>query len=650
MDNILVKYRSFWVCLSLTLATIAVFCQVRNYDFTNYDDADYVYENYNIQGGFTPEAVKWAFTTGHNCNWHPLTWLSHTLDWRLFGPKAGGHHFVSLILHIANTLLLFIILKQMTQGFWQSAFVAALFALHPLHVESVAWVAERKDVLSTFFWMLTMWAYLRYVRRPGAVRYLLALLTFGLGLMSKPMLVTLPFVLLLLDYWPLARVSCERRVIYRLIQEKIPFFILSAVSSIVTFLVQRSGGAVAELVYLPLKLRILNTIFSYGEYIRKMIWPVRLAVFYSYPDQNRLILYAVISVFFLLAVTILVLWSAKTHRYLFTGWFWYLGTLVPVIGLVQVGMQARADRYTYITLTGLFIIIAWGAPDLLAKWRHKKTALTLSALAVIAALSVCTYFQVRHWRDSLTLFQHAIDVTGDNYTTRLHLALSLLERNRIDEAVEIYQKHLKEAPDSIEALNNLGIALGKQGKFDEAVEYFEEALRIKPKYVSAHTNLSYVLLFQGKPEEAIIHLTEALKLSPNSVRAHYYLGQALAQKGRIREAIKHFEEALRLKPDLADSMNDLAWCLAAGRETAIRNPERAIGLAKRACELSDYKKPEFLDTLAAAYAASGDFGKAVEIAERALTLCQSPEQNSLKEEIEKRLALYKAGKPYIEAQ
>ncbi|MBN1391983.1 MAG: tetratricopeptide repeat protein [Sedimentisphaerales bacterium] len=650
MDNIATKYRSFWVCLALTLVTAAVFCQVCAYDFTNYDDGGYVYENFSIQGGFTPEAVKWAFTTGHNCNWHPLTWLSHILDWQLFGPKAGGHHLVNLIFHIANTLLLFIVLKEMTRGFWQSAFVAVLFALHPLHVESVAWVAERKDVLSTFFWMLTMLAYVRYVKQPSAARYLLTLPALALGLMSKPMLVTLPFVLLLLDYWPLARVSFERRVLCHLIREKIPFFILSAVSSAVTFFVQRSGGAVAGLVYLPLKTRILNTIFSYAEYIRKMVWPARLAVFYPYPDQNRLILYAVISAILLLAVTILVFRSAKTHRYLFTGWFWYLGTLVPVIGLVQVGMQAMADRYTYITLTGLFIIIAWGVPDLLTKWRYKKTALALSALAVITTLSVRTYFQVRHWRDSLTLFQHAIDATGDNYTARLHLALSLLEQNRIDKAIKMYQKHLWEVPDSIEALNNLGIALGKQGKFDESVEHFEKALQIKPDYVSAHTNLSYVLLSQGKFDEAILHLTEAIRLSPLSVRAHYYLGQALTQKGRVGEAIKHFEEAIRLKPDWAEPMNDIAWFMTVSKETKVRNPERAIRLAEKACKLSDYKKPEFLDTLAAAYAAAGDFEKAIGTAERALELCQSPEQNPLKEEIESRLALYKAGKPYIEAQ
>jgi tetratricopeptide (TPR) repeat protein len=666
MDNILTKYRSFWICLALMLITAAVFCQVCTYDFVNYDDYAYVYKNPNIQSGITFKAIKWAFTTGYASNWHPLTWLSHMLDWQLFGPKAGGHHLTNLIFHIANTLLLFIVLKQMTYRIWPSAFVAALFALHPLHVESVAWVAERKDVLSTFFWMLTMWAYLRYVKHPGVARYLLTLLFFALGLMAKPMLVTLPFVLVLLDYWPLARVPFKRvvgktgkqnkkhkdsrfhrRIIYHLIWEKIPFFTLSVVSSIVTFLAQRSSGAVWKLVGLPLKIRIFNIFISYIEYIWKMIWPVHLAVFYPHPYRNILILWAIISAVLLLAATILILWSAKNRRYLLTGWFWYLGTLVPVIGLVQVGPQALADRYSYITLTGLFIIIAWGLPDLLAGWRYKKIALTLSALLIISASSIRTHFQLRYWQNTLTLFQHALDVTGDNYIARLHLAESLCDRGRLDEAIEKYQKCLQEIPDDPIALSDLGIALGKQGKFDEAVKYFTEALRIKPD-AATHTTMGYVLALRGSLDEAAVHLAEALRLDPQSAQAHYYLGQVLVQRGKIGEAITHFEKVLRLKPDGVEPMNNLAWLLAASKETAIRNPDKAVRLARRACELTNYKEPVLLDTLAVAYAAAGDFSKAIETAEKALELCQSSEQETLKKEIESRLALYKAGKPYIE--
>jgi tetratricopeptide (TPR) repeat protein len=668
MDNILTKYRSFWICLALMLITTAVFYQVCTYDFVNYDDNVYVYENPNIQAGITPKAIKWAFTTGYFANWYPLTWFSHMLDWQLFGSKPAGHHLTNLIFHIVNTLLLFIVLKQMTHRLWPSAFVAALFALHPLHVESVAWVAERKDVLSTFFWMLTMWAYLRYVKHPGVARYLLTLLTFALGLMAKPMLVTLPFVLLLLDYWPLARVQSERAVgktdrrdernmdtsfnrqaTYHLIQEKIPFFVLSVISSVVTFLVQRSSGTVANLVQVPLKIRIFNALISYVEYIGKMIWPVHLAVFYPHAGRNLSILYAIISAVLLLTATILILRFAKNRRYLLTGWFWYLGTLVPVIGLVQVGPQALADRYTYITLTGLFIIIAWGLPDLLAGWRYKKIALTLSVLLIILAMSVCTYFQLHHWQNSLTLFQHALDVTEDSYTTHLHIADSLCEQNRLDEAIGEYQKCLQRIPNDPDALNNLGIALGKQGKFDEAIKCFTEALRIKPD-AAAHTNIGYALALQGNLDEAAVHLAEALRLDPHFAQAHYYFGQVLAQRGKINEAITHFEEALRLKPDWVEPMNNLAWFLVTSKETTIHNPDKAVRLAQRACELTNYKKPDLLDTLAVAYAAAGDFSKAIETAEKALELCQSSEQNVLKEKIENRLVLYKAGKPYIETR
>jgi tetratricopeptide (TPR) repeat protein len=650
MDKTPREHRSICICLALTLTTTVVFHQVCTYNFINYDDHKYVYKNPNIQANITLEAIKWAFTTGYTANWHPLTWLSHMLDWQLFGSKPAGHHLTNLIFHIANTLLLFIVLKQMTHRIWASAFVAALFALHPLHVESVAWVAERKDVLSTFFWMLTMWAYVRFVSRPKISSYLLVVVFFALGLMAKPMLVTLPFVLLLLDYWPLTRVSFKRQAIYHLIQEKIPLFVLSALSSVITFLVQRSGGAIAKLAGLPLKFRIFNAIISYIEYIKKMIWPVRLAVFYPHPDRNISILYAVISAIFLLAVTILILRFAKNRRYLVTGWFWYLGTLLPVIGLVQVGQQALADRYSYITLTGLFIIIAWGLPDLLAKWQYRKTALTLSALVIILVMSICTYFQVRHWQNSLTLFQHALDSTKDNYIAHERIAAWLCGQSRLDEAIYHYKRAIEMNPRDADVYLELGAVFVAKGKFDEAVKYFDESLRIKPDFADAHTTIGRALALQSNLDEAVVHFAEALRLDPHSAQAHYHLGKTLVQAGKIDEAITHFEEALRLNPDWVEPMNDLAWFLVTSKETTIHNADKAIGLARRACELTDYKKPGLLDTLAVAYAAAGDFSKAIETAEKALELCQSPEQNTLKKEIENRLVLYKAGKAYIETQ
>jgi tetratricopeptide (TPR) repeat protein len=689
MDNRLTKQRSFWICLALALTTATVFYQVCTYDFVNLDDPNYIYENLNIQSGITPKAIKWAFTTGYVSNWHPLTWLSYMLDWQLFGSKAGGYHLINLIFHIANTLLLFTVLKQMTQKLWQSAFVAALFALHPLHIESVAWVAERKDVLSTFFWMLTMWAYFRFVNHPKIASYLLVVIFFALGLMSKPMLVTLPFVLLLLDYWPLDRfgpksgkVSSKYSLLYLLI-EKAPLFAMTLASCIVTFVIQKKGGAMEWEKY-DLPIRLANASISYLQYINKMIWPAHLAVFYPHPNQNVSILYAVISTIFLLAVTILIFRFAKERRYLVVGWLWYLGTLVPVIGLIQVGAQAMADRYTYIPLTGLFIIIAWGLSDLLAKWRNKKIALTMAALLIIIDMSICTHFQLGYWQNSLTLFQHALDVTKDNYVAHFSIAGPLREQGklnetiyhcseairikphytkaivslgtaldeigRIDEAIEEYKKCLQITPNDPLALNNLGIALGRQGKFDEAVKCFTEALRVKPDFVSAHINISHALTLQGNLNEATMHLTEALRLDPQSAKAHYYLGQVLMQMGKINEAITHFEEAIRLEPNWVELMNNLAWFLAANRETAIHNPDKAIRLAQQACELTNYKEPQLLDTLAVAYASAGDFSKAIETAEKALELCQSPEQNTLKKGIESRLVLYKAGKPYIETQ
>ena len=593
---------SFLICLALTFVTAVVFYQVYTYDFVNFDDPTYVSKNPNIQAGMTLEAIKWAFTTSRTANWHPLTWLSHILDWQLFGHNSAGHHITNLIFHIVNTLLLFIVLKQMTGAIWPSAFVAALFALHPLHVESVAWVSERKDVLSTFFWLLTMWAYVRFVRRPKITGYLLVVLFLALGLMAKPMLVTLPFVLLLLDYWPLDRFGPKRGKagtkysLSHLLIEKIPLFAMVLASCIVTYIVQQKGGAmpIAEVRDFPI--RLANAFISYLQYINKMIWPARLAMFYPHPGRNVSIFYAIISAVFLLAVTILILRFAKSRRYLVTGWFWYLGTLVPVIGLVQVGDQAMADRYSYITLTGLFIIITWGLPDLLARWRYKKIALILSALLIILAVSMCTHFQLRYWRNNLTLFQHALDVTEDNYVAHLcmaavmheqgkvdetiyhcseairiepnclqaHIRLgdTLRDTGRLDEAVREYQKSLQIKSDDPYVLIALGITLGRQNKSDEAIKYFTEALRINPDFAAAHTNLGYALAIQGNLNEAAVHFAEAIRLDPGSSKAHYHLGQILVQKGEIDEAIAHFNQAIRIEPNYTAARESLDLVLA----------------------------------------------------------------------------------------
>ncbi|MGD0784670.1 MAG: tetratricopeptide repeat protein [Sedimentisphaerales bacterium] len=551
------------ICLVLTLTTLAVYYQVHSFGFINLDDPVYVSENPNIQAGITLNAVKWAFTSGHAGNWHPLTWLSHILDWQLFGSNPAGHHLTNLFFHIANTLLLFLVLKKMTESLWQSAFVAALFALHPLHVESVAWVAERKDVLSTFFWLLTMWAYAHYAKNPKLKWYLISLILFALGLMSKPMLVTLPFVLLLLDYWPFQRKISRHLLVSagRLTAEKIPFFIFAAASSIVTILAQHSGKAVVPLSLAPLNFRITNAFISYMRYIEKVFHPAGLAVFYPHPGSSVSVLYAVMSAAMLLAVTILVLRYTKKYPYLFTGWFWYLGTLVPVIGIIQVGGQAMADRYTYITLTGLFIIIAWGMPELLGKFPRRKIVLCILSLVVLFALAVCSYFQTRYWKNTLTLCQHAIEVTNDNYQAHFCMIKPLLEQHRIDDAVLHGQQAVRISPTFVPALNALGLSLLEAKRTDDAVSCYRKVLQIRPQDAAANFNLAWVLASSGKFDEAIPLYNQALQIDPNLIDARLHLGFALVGSGKLQEAVKEYEKVLLAHPDNAVAHNDLGIAL-----------------------------------------------------------------------------------------
>jgi len=609
------------------------------------------------------------------------------LDWQLFGPDPAGHHLTNLIFHIANTLLLFIVLKQMTQTPWPSAFVAALFALHPLHVESVAWIAERKDVLSTLFWLLTIAAYLRYVKHPGVARYLLTLLTFAMGLMAKPMLVTLPFVLLLLDYWPLARVpygqaivKTDRQILYHLIREKIPFFALSALSSVITFLGARSSAVIA-LTVLPIKLRISNALISYVKYIGKMIWPSRLAILYPYPSQNISILCAVISAALLLAVTILILRFAANHRYLVTGWFWYLGMLLPVIGLIQVGNQAMADRYTYLPSIGLFIMVAWGTAGLVDKTYLRNIAAAISAGLVLAAMMICTRTQVTHWQNSCTLFKHTLSVTEKNFVIHNAYGNALVNNGRLDEAISQYRLALKSKCEYVEAYNNLGAALAKQGKLDEGIDCFYQALNLKPDYAEPHYNLavafksqgnldeainhyrkaihikpdhieayndlSIALVKQGKFEEALTNFYRALRLAPDCAVTHSNLGLALSMIGRFDMALQHLQEAASLKPDYAAPLNGMARILATCSDPNLRNVSRAIELANHAAKLTRYQDASVLETLAEVYAAASRFDQAVTTAQAALDLATAAQNNELANRIRKNLVLYRDKKTTI---
>jgi Tfp pilus assembly protein PilF len=620
MEQMPKKQHLILLYAALALATFIAYEQVRHNNFVDYDDTVYVSENPQVLRGLTGESISWAFTTRLSANWHPLTWLSHMLDCQLFGANVGWHHLTSLLLHIANTLLLFWVLKKMTDALWPSLFVAAAFALHPLHVESVAWVAERKDVLSGLFWMLTIACYIRYTEQPSIKRYLLVFVVFALGLMAKPMLVTLPFVLLLLDYWPLGRFQFEHQskhqkwLAWHLIREKIPLFALVAASSIVTYVVQQSEGAMEIGKSYPLSLRISNAAVSYVVYIGKLIYPRGLAVLYPYPVDGLPAWQPIVSLLILAGVSAGVIYTAKRYRYLAVGWLWYLGTLVPVIGLVQVGDQARADRYTYLPSVGLFIMVAWGAVALAAKLRYRKIALGICAGIVLAIFLICTRLQVRYWQNSFTLFERTLSATENNYI--MH--------------------------------HNLGLALQSQTRLDEAISHYRQALQLKPDYVKAHNNLGIALQSQSKYDEAIEHVKKAVQLDPNFALARYNLGSMYYEQGRYELAVTHWTKALELNPDLADALNLLSWILATTKDTKLHNPIEAVKYAQRACESTEYNRPDFLDTLAAAYAAAGRFPEAVETAEKAVALAMALEQKELAINIQKRLELYRAKIPYYE--
>jgi Flp pilus assembly protein TadD len=583
-------FKRHWILSFLLVITVMlVYLPVRHQAFVNFDDPGYVTENPMVQAGLTWTGIQWAFTTLDESNWHPLTWLSHMLDCQLFGLNAGGHHLVSVLFHATNAVLLFWLLLRMTGACWQSAFIAALFAWHPLRVESVAWVAERKDVLSAFFGLLTLLMYARYVEKSkvqdpkSKVPYALALLFFALGLMAKPMLVTLPFVFLLLDYWPLQRApNYELRLSrwLRLVWEKWPFFVLAAASCVVTFVAQKRGAAVAPLETYPLSARIGNAAVAYVEYLVKSVYPVNLAVIYPLP-QKKIPWEQVAGAILVLAVISWLIWRARRQRpYLLTGWFWYLGMLVPVVGLVQVGSQAMADRYTYLPLIGVSIGVVFGLGDLAVRLRLKSTVLIPVVVVVLGGCLFATARQLQYWRDGETLFRHALAVTKDNPLAQSSLGVALGDAGHLQEAIEHFREALRLQPDDAPAHNNLGVALTKTGHPQEAMEHFREALRLQPDNATAHNYLGVALLQTGQPQKAIEHLQEALRLKPDSAIAHYNLGNVLLQTGQLQEAIKHYQEALRLKPDDAMTHSSLGVALVqTGQlQEAIKHYQEALRL------------------------------------------------------------------------
>jgi tetratricopeptide (TPR) repeat protein len=719
--------------LSLALATLtlAVYIKARRYDFVNFDDPIYVTGNPEVLGGLTFHGLAWAATTGIFVNWHPLTWVSLQLDVQLFGPGPAGFHTTNVLLHVVSTVLLFWALARLTSAPWLSALVAPLFGLHPLHVESVAWIAERKDVLSGLFWMLTLYAYARYVEESSRGWYAAALAAFALGLMAKPMLVTLPFVLLLLDYWPLGRLQIgrplgdsesgpdaepqqrayhrderEKSAIYNLksaILEKWPFFALSAVSCIVTLVVQRRGGADLYMSSMPWPIRLANAPIAYISYIGKMLWPRNLAIFYPYPPAAELWWRGLAALLLLICLTMLAVAWRRSRPYLLVGWLWYLGTLVPVSGLVPVGLHAMADRYTYLPLIGLFIACVWGIADWafesprlragsISEGRPREDAAQqdaprlrfrlvwcLSGTGILAACTVLAWQQLDTWRNSFTLWEHAIEAVPGNYAAHYNLAAVLHRAGKLDEARRHYAETLRINPAYPAVKNAIGLTFLSQGRPAEALPYFSAALEQQPDFAAAHLNRGLAQMALGDPVGAESSFTAAIKLDPDSAEAesrlgealclegkmeaaaaayrraialepasatHYYdLAYALYERGRIPEAEDCYRQALHLEPKLAENAERRAWVLATHPDPHVRNGLMALRLGKQACQATGYRRPEVLDTLAAAYAENSRFDEAQATLRQALDLLK--ETSSPRSEVlEARLELYRRHQPF----
>ncbi len=650
-----------WIVAALIAINVIVFAPIRQYDFVSWDDSYYVTENANVRAGLTWQGVSWALTTGDMYYWHPLTWLSHMLDVELYGLNAGGHHLTNLLLHIASTLLLFGLFHRMTGALGRSAIVAALFAVHPLHVESVVWVAERKDVLSTLFWMLTLWAYVSYVRKPGWGRYLVVLALLGFGLAAKPMLVMLPCTLLLLDVWPLGRISPaavpsngfkaisarNRWMVFgRLVWEKVPLAALAITSAVVTFMKQLRAGAVQELGMLPLDSRVANALGSYLAYIGKAVWPARLAAFYPYP-RSLSWWWAGTALLALVGASIGALRAAQRHPYVLVGWFWYLATLLPVIGLVQVGGQAMADRFTYVPLIGFFLIVSWGIPDLIARWPYRRIALQIGAALSILACAATARAQVEYWRDSLALWGHTVEVTTENDLAHTKLGDLLAKEGRRSEAIAHYTEAARivdslgsktgSAPegrprdyyDSASLHNRIGLLLAQQGRIAEAGGQFALAVRFDPRNAEAHAGLGLALEQEGKTSEAVGHYTEAVRLQPDAPELHIQLAMALEKQGKLDEAIREGEEALRFDPNRADWHYNLGLALFRRGDTqaAVEHLETALKLDPRPPD-----EAEWHHNLGVMLCRQGDTAGAIEHLETALRL--DPENRATRQALD----------------
>ena len=651
------------ICFGLLLLVLSVFGQSINGGFIDFDDPFYVTENWHVLQGLSLNNIWWALGagTGHYMvdtdYWMPLTLISHMAGVQLFGLHPAGHHAVNVLLHAASTASLFLVLRSMTGSLWKSAFVAALWSVHPLRVESVAWITERKDVLSGLFFMLTLAAYLKYVRKPSAARYMILLIPFVLGLMSKPIGVTLPLVLLLLDYWPLQRMGRaeNRRSLPALVLEKLPLLALSAMSCLITIFTQKQtldpNGQI------PLFLRAGNACVSYCIYLKKMLWPTDLAVFYPYPAEGRPIYQGLLGVLLILIISLSVIRLRRSHRYLVTGWFWYLVMLAPVSGILRAGAQAYADRFTYLPMVGLVIAITWAVGSWVGNQRLRKILSNVGAVTLVLACSLAAFRQCRYWRDSETLFHHSLSCTRDNFLIENNLGSVLWHEGRTSEAVDHVTTALSINPASADAHNNMGTILWNQGRRKEAIDHFRKALELLPSHGAAHNNLGNALLQTGSSDEALPHLKLAVEIIPGSSEAHYNLGNAMLRGGNPSDAIREFQEALSINPSSAEVqntlgsvlagtgspqkgivhlqraikldpenpafLNNLAWVLATCPDHSLRDASRAVDLAEKATRLDGGNNPSHLRTLAAAYAWADRFDAAVQTAERAEQLAQA---------------------------
>lgn len=570
--------RGRWMAAAaIALATACVFWPVLSARFVNYDDPVYVYENAEVRSGLHAETLRWAWTTGAAANWHPLTWISHLADVSLYGLRPAGHHATSVLLHALNAALLFAILDRATRRRGRAAVVALLFAFHPLHVQSVAWIAERKDVLSTLFWLAATWVYLRHAEAPSPARWAAVTLLFALGLTAKPMLVTLPFALLLLDYWPL-----ERRGWKGLVLEKVPWVLLAVASSVVTYLVQRAGRAVGGFEQYPLPVRLGNAVLACGAYLRKTLWPSDLAVFYPHPGVH--LAWGAVALWGLLlaGISAAAMRERRALPWLFVGWFWFLGTLVPTLGLVQVGEQAMADRYTYVPLVGIFLLVVWAV----AEWvPGRATQAGLAAAAVLACAGATRIRELPAWRDSATLWTRALDATRDNYTAMLNLSAPRIEQGRLRDAAALLRRAVVLRPDNPMIRSNLGLVLTHLGESDEAAVHYRRALELEPNYPEAHTNLGFWLVTKGRRDEAITHWRQAIRLDGNYAAPWYNWGSLLAREGDWAEAESKLRRALQLRPDYGEAHANLAVVLwNTGRQEEAR---REVDLARK----SGYRPP-----------------------------------------------------------